>query len=201
MKDYMKKIYIVLILLCANLVHGAVTDLNDSNFTDATSDGNVLVKFYGPHCPPCRMSRPALEQMSNAPEYAQVQFYEVDIDGRNDMVATKFGVQSMPTFVLLKGGREIDRVVGFDENGLRAKLNKYFGPGKSKKKEVPAPKAVLEKEKIVAAEEMPAPMLSKMLEEELAQPEEMSTHNESWYSPVVDFFTGIYDSIYNFMFR
>lgn len=197
-KDPMKKILILSMLFAYTYaVQAAVTELNDSIFTDATSDGNVLVKFYSPTCPPCKMSKPVLEKLSQSPDYANVEFFEVDIAGKNDAAASKFAVHAMPTFIFLQGGKEVDRIVGFDETSLKHKLNKHFGPGKSKKKEVPVPRAEIVEEDELAA------LMPAMTQEhhEMMMPEEMPATGEAWYSPITNFFKGIYDSIYNFMFR
>ncbi len=71
----------------------------------------VLVDFWAPWCGPCKMAEPVLEELSN--EYnGKVQIAKVDVD-QNQGSAEKYGIMSIPTTVLFKGGKEIGRKVGF----------------------------------------------------------------------------------------
>lgn len=62
----------------------------------------VLVDFYADWCGPCKMMAPILEQL--APEMRdQVKVIKVDVD-KNARAAQKYGIQSIPTMILFKGG-------------------------------------------------------------------------------------------------
>lgn len=76
----------------------------------AVSDRFVLVDFSATWCGPCRMLHPVLEQISG--ELAGWDFYEMDID-QNPTEAASFGVRGVPTMIVFKAGKEIDRLVGF----------------------------------------------------------------------------------------
>ena len=72
--------------------------------------GVTLIDFTAKWCGPCRVMEPALASI--AKEYAgRVRVVAVDVD-EEQVVAQQFNVRSMPTFVLMRDGREVGRVVG-----------------------------------------------------------------------------------------
>ncbi|MFH1645970.1 MAG: thioredoxin [Candidatus Omnitrophota bacterium] len=87
-----------------------VKDINDNNFSSETAQGVCLVDFWAPWCAPCQMSAPMIEELAKS-FAGKVNFFKVNIDEDKDS-AEKFGVMSIPTFVILKGGKEVGRVVG-----------------------------------------------------------------------------------------
>lgn len=70
------------------------------------SDKPVLVDFNATWCPPCQAMRPIVEEIAN--DYKVVA---VDVDDQNTL-AEKYGVSSIPCFVVFKDGAEVDRRVG-----------------------------------------------------------------------------------------
>ncbi len=70
----------------------------------------VLVDLWAPWCGPCRMIAPALETIAR--EMAgRVRVAKVNVD-ENPEIADRLGVQGIPTLVIYKDGREVDRIVG-----------------------------------------------------------------------------------------
>ncbi|EOY03355.1 hypothetical protein QUC31_017766 [Theobroma cacao] len=82
----------------------------------------IVIDFSASWCGPCKFIEPAVHDM--AAKFTEVDFVKIDVDELPD-VAQEFGVQAMPTFVLVKKGKEVDRVVGAQKNDLEKKVEKH----------------------------------------------------------------------------
>ncbi len=89
----------------------------------AAQSAPVLIDFWAPWCGPCRMQGPILEEVAKgAGDKAIVAKVNVDDEPR---LAAQFGVQSIPTLVVLKGGQVQQRMVGLQQaQSLVAALQK-----------------------------------------------------------------------------
>jgi len=84
--------------------------LDDSNFEKEIESGVTLVDFYADWCGPCRMISPIMEELAGElGEKATIA--KVDIEASQNTTA-HFGVTSIPTVILFKDGKEVNRVVG-----------------------------------------------------------------------------------------
>lgn len=88
----------------------AVLHINHQNFAELEkSDKPVLVDFYADWCGPCRMVAPIVEEI--AEENPQYAIAKVNVDAEPEL-ASRFGVFSIPTLVVLKDGKVVDQLVG-----------------------------------------------------------------------------------------
>ncbi|MEK3954188.1 MAG: thioredoxin [Psychrobacillus psychrotolerans] len=88
------------------IVHGT-----DQTFNTDIEEGLVLVDFWATWCGPCKMIAPVLEEM-DAEMSDKVKIVKVDVD-ENQATASQFGIMSIPTLVLFKDGKPVDKAVGF----------------------------------------------------------------------------------------
>jgi thioredoxin 1 len=73
------------------------------------AEGPVLVDFTAAWCPPCRAMKPVLAELAGEHQGLRVAQLDVDCDQRT---AATYGVLSMPTFILFRGGRPVVRLIG-----------------------------------------------------------------------------------------
>jgi thioredoxin 1 len=99
------------------------------HFTDSSwdqdvlaSDKPVLVDFWAEWCGPCRMIGPLVEELSTEYE-GKALIGKLNVD-ENPGVASKYGIRSIPTLLVFKGGEVVDKIVGaVPKNMLSQKLD------------------------------------------------------------------------------
>jgi thioredoxin 2 len=102
--------------------------VTDANFAEEVERAPlpVLLDMWAPWCGPCRMLAPTIEQIAG--ELAgRVKVAKLNTD-ENPMTASRFSVQSIPTLLVLKDGKEIDRIVGaLPKQDILRKLESVIG--------------------------------------------------------------------------
>lgn len=84
---------------------------NFNEFNEEIASGTVLVDFFATWCGPCKMLAPVLEGIE-ANKKSAAKIIKVDVDEVGE-AAMKYGVQVIPTLVLLKDGQEVKRTQGY----------------------------------------------------------------------------------------
>ncbi len=99
-----------------------VKNLSENSFKKEIEKGLFLVDFYADWCGPCRTMTPILEQVAKEMQ-GKVTVVKVDVDQAQSVAGT-YQVNSIPTLILFKDGKEVGRVVGVREaNTLKEFIN------------------------------------------------------------------------------
>lgn len=105
-----------------------VPAVTDANFKVEVLDSAdlVLVDFWAPWCGPCRMVAPVVGEIAEMFE-GQVKVVKLNTD-ENPNIASQYGIRSIPTLMIFKGGQKVDMVVGaVPKTTLANTLNKHLG--------------------------------------------------------------------------
>ena len=101
--------------------------ITDSSFeTEVVKNaGTVLVDFWAEWCGPCRALGPKLEEISTELN-GKMSVVKLNVD-ENPETAAKFGVRSIPTMIVFKGGKAVDQLVGnLPKDAILEAVNKHI---------------------------------------------------------------------------
>lgn len=101
-----------------------ILTLTDKNFQAQTKKGLVMVDFWAEWCMPCKVMGPVLNELAENSDFkAKVAKLNVD---HFQQVSQQHGVRGIPTLILFKDGKEVDRFVGVKaKDFLLKQVNKY----------------------------------------------------------------------------
>ena|SRR3989338_3744440 len=96
-------------------------ELNKNNFEEEIKNNKIIIiDNWAIWCGPCKAMSPIFEELSK--EMKDIKFAKLNVDDNTD-IATKLGVMSIPTFIVFKNGKEVDRFSGSrPKSDLKAKL-------------------------------------------------------------------------------
>ncbi|KAM5588565.1 thioredoxin-like protein CXXS1 [Rosa sericea] len=93
----------------------------DLSVTEATNQGSpIVVHFTASWCMPSVAMNPFFEELASS--YPDVQFLTVDVDEVQE-VATRLDIKAMPTFLVMKEGAQVDKVVGANPEEIRKRID------------------------------------------------------------------------------
>ena len=101
-------------------------EITDANFEELVlkSTKPVMVDFWAEWCGPCKSMHPIFSRM--AKKYSHVRFARVNVDDSQN-IATKFNVQSIPTFIMFNDGKVAQQMVGaVGEPGINMICKKFL---------------------------------------------------------------------------
>ncbi len=102
-------------------------EVNDGSFESSVLQAPLptVVDFWAVWCGPCKMIAPILDDIANEYE-GKLQVAKLDVDHNNES-AMKYGVMSIPTLIVFKGGQPVERIVGYmPKEKLLAKIKPHL---------------------------------------------------------------------------
>ena len=87
-----------------------VAHITDAEFPATVAQGVSLVDFWAPWCGPCKMIAPILDELAGEMQ-GKARIVKINVDD-NPEVAGQFGIMSIPTLMLFKDGKLVDKLVG-----------------------------------------------------------------------------------------
>lgn len=87
-----------------------IEHLTAQNFAHKTKNGIVLVDFWADWCMPCKMMAPVLNDVAQATD-GTASIYKLNVD-EQQQVAARYGIRNIPTMILFKDGKEVERIIG-----------------------------------------------------------------------------------------
>ncbi len=120
--------------------------LTDANFDKSISKGVSLVDFWAAWCGPCKVVGPIINELADEIK-GKANICKVDID-KNQATAQKYGIQSIPTILIFKDGKQVDKLVGVKPKRVLLKavaiayINKQYGKYGNQTKHIFKEKAI-----------------------------------------------------------
>lgn len=99
--------------------------LNDQNFEQTISKGVSLVDFWAAWCGPCKIQGPIVDEVADEIG-GKANICKLDVD-KNQRTSQKYGIQSIPTMMIFKDGKPVNKLVGVKPKGTILKaLQPHF---------------------------------------------------------------------------
>jgi thioredoxin 1 len=102
---------------------GKSVEINEAKFDEVVLKAKkpVLVDFWAPRCPPCRLLEPVVDELATEYE-GKVSFVKLNRD-ENPGVANRYGIMSLPTIMVFKNGQPVSSITGFNKETRRELRN------------------------------------------------------------------------------
>jgi len=91
-------------------VHNGVEEISGNHFEERIKKGLFVVDFFAEWCMPCVMMAPVVEDLADKFK-GKINFLKANVD-ENSSLSNKFKVMSIPTLIIFKDGKEVDRMIG-----------------------------------------------------------------------------------------
>lgn len=102
-----------------------VDEISECEFCNIENKPLAIIDFFAEWCMPCVVQAPMVEELETKFR-GKIHFAKVNIDESNKL-AQRFKVMSIPTIVVLKGGKEIDRIIGIQQPDiLEEKIRRFL---------------------------------------------------------------------------
>lgn len=110
---------------CKNSLPWIIDGTDISFRKELDSSVPVLVDFWAEWCAPCRMTAPVLEDLAKD-KAGHIKVVKMNVD-QNPATAGQFGIRSIPTLILFKGGNPVDTIIGaMSKEALGERLNPHL---------------------------------------------------------------------------